>query len=336
MPFEVFISYRRKDIEFVTRLHRELANRGIVAWFDQESIEVGDQWRSSIAEGIRDCRVFVLVLSPDAVQSANIRKEVDLAETHAKPIVPLLWRPTEIPVMFEYALAGVQWLDFKETASPENFDKLAAVIKKVLGQPAETPPPATAPTPADSSARRGRGNTARTVRGTAQEVSAVATGIGVITKVVTQMSCFTTAEQDSINTELKWLFAAAEHFLKVQRGQAARTAAAPVAIPPEAEAEAGGNNAILPNLDDFSIQMIETQIEGIIKQINIYLRNLAIELEKQAMLGGAAAANLALINSISLQQKSIAERTLELAKLMQQVYGVKVYGPEDILTNLNK
>jgi len=335
MPFEVFISYRRKDIEFVTRLHRELANRGISAWFDQESIEVGDQWRSSIAEGIRDCRVFVLVLSPDAVQSANIRKEVDLAETHQKPIVPLLWRPTEIPVMFEYALAGVQWLDFKETASPENFDKLAAVIKKVLGQPAQAPPPATAPAPADSSARRGRGSAARTGRGTAQEGFAVAAG-GVINKVVTQMSGFTTEEQDSINTELKWLFVAAEHFLKVQRGQAAPTAAAPVAIPPEAEAAAGVNNAILPNLDDFSIQMIETQIEGIIKQINIYLRNLAIELDKQAQLGGVDAASVALRNSISLQQKSIAERTLELAKLMQQVYGIKVYGPEDVLTNLNK
>jgi len=130
---DVFISYRRKDLDFVTRLHQELTSRGISAWFDMENIEVADHWRSSIAEGIRACKIFVLVLSPDAVESVNIRKEVDLAETHGKKIVPLMWRKTEIPVAFEYSLAGLQWIDFKETASPENFDELADVINRLLG-----------------------------------------------------------------------------------------------------------------------------------------------------------------------------------------------------------
>jgi hypothetical protein len=98
MPNDVFISYRRKDIEFVTQLDQELTNRGVSAWFDKESIEVADHWRTSIAEGIRDCKVFVLVLSPDAVESVNIRKEVDLAERHGKKIIPLMWRQTDIPV----------------------------------------------------------------------------------------------------------------------------------------------------------------------------------------------------------------------------------------------
>ncbi|RME50781.1 MAG: toll/interleukin-1 receptor domain-containing protein, partial [Caldilineae bacterium] len=133
MSHQVFISYRRKDLAFVTQLHQELEKRGISAWFDKESIEVADHWRTSIAEGIRDCQVFLLVLSPDAVQSVNIRKEVDLAEKHGKPIVPLMWRPTEIPVAFEYALAGIQWLDFHEIASQEHFDELADVLKRLLG-----------------------------------------------------------------------------------------------------------------------------------------------------------------------------------------------------------
>ena len=38
MPNDVFISYRRKDLEFVSQLHQELTNRGISAWFDQEDI----------------------------------------------------------------------------------------------------------------------------------------------------------------------------------------------------------------------------------------------------------------------------------------------------------
>ena len=52
---DVFISYRRKDLEFVTQLVQELTNSGLSAWFDMEDIAVVDHWRSSIAEGIRVC-----------------------------------------------------------------------------------------------------------------------------------------------------------------------------------------------------------------------------------------------------------------------------------------
>ncbi|MFQ5578831.1 MAG: hypothetical protein ACE5G8_17780, partial [Anaerolineae bacterium] len=90
------------------------------------------------------------------------------------------------------------------------------------------------------------------------------------------------------------------------------------------------NNAPLATVDDFSLQMIEGQIESIVKQINIYIRNLTFELDKEAQLGGAAASNIALMNSIKAQQKSIVERTQELAELMNQVYGVKVYSPDEL------
>ena len=49
MPTDVFISYRRKDGEFVKQLYQELTNRGISAWFDKEDIDVADHWRTYIA-----------------------------------------------------------------------------------------------------------------------------------------------------------------------------------------------------------------------------------------------------------------------------------------------
>ncbi|MEW5960255.1 MAG: toll/interleukin-1 receptor domain-containing protein [Chloroflexota bacterium] len=340
MSDAVFISYSRRDLEFVTQLHQYLTRQDISAWFDQSSIEAGDQWRESIVNGIIGCQVFLLIISPDSAASNNVRREIDLADHHKKQILPVLWRSTEFPPSIQYQLAGIQYLDFKAAASAENFSKLAGVLTKLLGgapvveaAPGEptiqaagiSPQSAAEPTTAE---RQGRGRG----RGTAQEVSAVATGIGVMTKVVTQITSFTTAEQDGINDELKWLFTAADNFLKVRRGEVDRSIAVPVPIPSEAEIkDARANNAILSGLDDFSLQMIDSQIQSIVKQINIYMRNLAFELDKEAQLGGAAAANIALKNSIIAQQKSIAERTQELAKLMQQVYGVLVYGPADLV-----
>jgi len=345
MPNDVFISYSRRDLEFVTKLHQHLGEHDISAWFDQSSIEAGDQWRESIVSGIMESQIFLLVISPDSAASNNVRKEIDLAEHHKKQILPVMWRATEFPTSIQYQLAGIQYLDFKDTASGENFSRLTNVLSSLLsgtsvaqataGEPtieAEgvAAKPAAAPAPTGRPARgRGRG------RGTAQEVSAVATGIGVMTKVVTRITSFTSEEQDAINNELKWLFNAADHFLQIRRGEAVRSTPVPVATPPDVDLTAGANNTVLTGLDDFSMQMIDSQIQSIVKQINIYMRNLAFELDKEAQLGGQAAANIALKNSIIAQQKSIAERTQELAKLMQQVYGVLVYGPEDLMNQFS-
>jgi hypothetical protein len=45
---EVFISYSRKDKEFVRRLDEELKRRDREAWVDWEGIPPGDKWKKTI------------------------------------------------------------------------------------------------------------------------------------------------------------------------------------------------------------------------------------------------------------------------------------------------
>jgi serine/threonine-protein kinase len=129
----VFISYSRKDETFIKQLYGVLTSRGLSAWYDRFDIPVGSQWATEIVEGIKNCRVFLLVLSPDSAASPNVRKEVDLAQRYNKQIVPLIWRATDIPVAMEYQLAGIQWMEFKEDASADKFSQLAAVLNRLLG-----------------------------------------------------------------------------------------------------------------------------------------------------------------------------------------------------------
>ena len=341
MSHEVFISYRRKDLAFVARLHQELEKRGITAWFDKESIEVADHWRTSIAEGIRDCRVFLLVLSPDAVQSVNIRKEVDLAEKHGKPIVPLVWRPTEIPVAFEYALAGIQWIDFHETASQEHFDELADVLKRLLGGESiaqatagkqtatPSPIPAIAKEPPPATGRRRLGKLKQK-----QTVSPVALGGMVIAGVVTSFG-LDVEDQDFVNGELKWLFHAADHFLQIRRGEQSRSDPIPVPPPPDAERAPNADNRLLPSLDDFDLQMWEGQIEAAFKRIRIRLKNLDILLEREAFKGEAGKGDVYLQNQIRSERLNIVKTLQELAHLMKQAYGIFVSSPDELLELLS-
>ncbi len=342
---DVFISYRRKDLEFVTQLHQELTQRGIPAWFDMENIEVADHWRSSIAEGIRACKVFVLVLSPDAVESVNIRKEVDLAEKHGKKIVPLMWRQTDIPVAFEYSLAGLQWIDFKETPSKENYDQLAQVINRLLGgstmeeatsdqqvaQPPAVPalekgePKAEAPAGKVGGRRRLGGRLKKK-----QTVSPMALGGMVISGVVTTFG-LDVEEQDYVNSELKWLFSAADHFLNIRQGNAERSQPVPVPIPEEAERDASANNQLLSTIEDFDMQLWEGQIESGFKRIDTYLKNLNILLDQEAFKGEAGKGDVYLQNQIKAARLEIVKVLQEEAQLMNQAYGILVTSPDQLI-----
>ena len=48
----VFISYSRKDTEFVEKLERELNARGIITWRDVHSIPGGARWFGRIKAGL--------------------------------------------------------------------------------------------------------------------------------------------------------------------------------------------------------------------------------------------------------------------------------------------
>lgn len=332
---DIFISYSRRDLEFVTQLHRELMGRGISAWFDKEDIKPADQWRTSIVEGIRDCKVFTLVLSPDSAASENVRKEVDLAERYKKRIVPLMWRSTEIPVAMEYQLAGIQWMDFKQTASVENFNELADVLSRLLGgaslaeatsnksiaKDALIPPiQKEEPTQISSSGKLGGLKKRSTIDPIALQ------GL-VISSVVTSFD-LDTEDQDRVNIELQWLFQATDNLLKVRNGQADANQPVTVAIPPQAEKkDIKANNHILN--PSFPVAF-SSQIEALLKRIKTHLDNLEILLLREVQLGEAATENLGLQAEIKGKRIGIVMELQILAQLMRQAYGVLITSPSQL------
>ncbi len=348
MPNDIFISYRRKDLEFVTQLHQELTKRGISAWFDKESIEVADHWRTSIAEGIRDCKVFILVLSPDAVQSVNIRKEVDLAETHNKRIVPLLWRQTDIPPAFEYALAGIQWIDFKETTSEENFNQLAEVVTRLLGgatvteaaqdksiaveSPIPPIPKEAAPAPAGGERKLGGRmlGGARTLGATFKQNPLIING-KVISSVVTALDILGPEDQDFLSEELKWLFNAMNHLYRIQRNEVGIDQPIPMPIPSEAQYLSEADDVLLPQYRDSKlISSALNDIEPALGRINDHLSNLNRLLDREVFGGEEAKRNVNLQNQIKEQRLEIVRKLNQLAATAEFYYGIKVTAPRQL------
>jgi hypothetical protein len=124
MPKDIFISYSRRDQEFVTRLASDLDAQVAGVWFDQSAIQLGEKWHDEIMEGIRDCKAFILVLSPDAVESKYVREEVNKALELGKVIFPILYRPGKWSGEFESLVREIQTLDLHSGSYTDNFQKL--------------------------------------------------------------------------------------------------------------------------------------------------------------------------------------------------------------------
>src|SRR5512136_2956061 len=107
------MSYSRRDTATVDTIVARLEKAGIDVWIDREDIAAGKQWRAQIVEAIETAGAFVLSLSPDAAASANVLKELNLAESAPDPFVlPVLLREVRLPAEMRYQLAGVQHITY--------------------------------------------------------------------------------------------------------------------------------------------------------------------------------------------------------------------------------
>ncbi|MDH4165002.1 MAG: TIR domain-containing protein [Gammaproteobacteria bacterium] len=163
---DVFLSYSREDKARVLEFAGKLRAAGVNIWIDQGGIDGAALWGESIVRALEGAKVLLLMVSPSAVSSHNVAKEVMLTSERKGNILPVHLEPTTIPLGLKYPLAGIQHIEFYHGDPEEN---LQAVLRSLTGlgvtimrpQPAagagaETrPAPAAAAHAADSLPERG-------------------------------------------------------------------------------------------------------------------------------------------------------------------------------------
>ena len=85
----IFVSYSRADSGTVDRIVSRLETDGFDVWLDREDIMGGDIWSQQIVKAVGNAYAFLLMLSPSAAASKNVRQEVYLAFGGDKDFVPL-------------------------------------------------------------------------------------------------------------------------------------------------------------------------------------------------------------------------------------------------------
>jgi iron(II)-dependent oxidoreductase len=126
MRDHIFICYARKDQEFVLQLASGLKKRGVTIWIDQWNIPAGEDWDIAIEEALYKCTVFIIVLSPQAVRSKEVRAELRTALDEGKEILPIIYQSCRIPRQ----LRLVQYIDFIGQ-KPDDDKKLRELLTAI-------------------------------------------------------------------------------------------------------------------------------------------------------------------------------------------------------------
>lgn len=121
----VFVSYSSNDIKIVNRIVANLEQLGIAYWKAPEMIPAGSSYAREIPRAIRECEVFLLLLSRTSQESIWVEKEIDYAISGRKKIIPLQIDDVSLNDTFRFYLNNVQMISYFD-----NSDRALDVLKR--------------------------------------------------------------------------------------------------------------------------------------------------------------------------------------------------------------
>ena len=97
----IFVSHSHEDNAFGTKLVHDLrlalGGREEAVWYDTSGgLQVGDTWWEVIRKELEQRRIVVVILSPEAMTSKFVNRELDMAMISHKQILPILYKPCRV------------------------------------------------------------------------------------------------------------------------------------------------------------------------------------------------------------------------------------------------
>jgi hypothetical protein len=142
MPYAAFISHSSQDREVADAIVGAIEAAGITCWIAPRDVPAAAPYAGAIVQAIRQCRVFVLVLTADAVESHQVLREVQQASEGGVPILEFRFQGVVPKDDLDYYLSPnhrLEWTIPVEAHVPE----LVEAARKLVVASGERPAPET-------------------------------------------------------------------------------------------------------------------------------------------------------------------------------------------------
>lgn len=121
--FNIFLSYVATDRAYAQRLDSLITQRPNIRIFTTESLSAGEEWQVKLKDALSKCDVFLVILSPNSIDSKWVLHELGAAWAIGKPIIPIITHPelfSKIPV----SLQEIESVEVKDLDKPEILNKI--------------------------------------------------------------------------------------------------------------------------------------------------------------------------------------------------------------------
>jgi hypothetical protein len=123
----VFVSYARKDEKDVYPELLRIHSLRVRVWYD-EGIEPGVEWTKKIATALENAAVVIVMITPNAVASQNIKNEINFALKKKKPVQVIYLVKTQLPSDLELQIGTIQAIERWHMDEDSYARKLAELL----------------------------------------------------------------------------------------------------------------------------------------------------------------------------------------------------------------
>ncbi|HVO92687.1 MAG TPA: toll/interleukin-1 receptor domain-containing protein, partial [Terriglobales bacterium] len=143
---KVFLSYSRADAAVAATIGEDVRQMGHAVWYDRE-VTGGQSWWNAILGQIRDCDLFIFVLTPHSLDSQACRCEYSYASALRKRILPVLCQDGVKINLLPPELSVIQFVDYRGQDKQAAFALVKSLQDVPQAVPLPNPLPAEPPVP---------------------------------------------------------------------------------------------------------------------------------------------------------------------------------------------
>lgn len=134
---EIMLSYVHKESSGpAARLSEELSRLGYTVFLDKNDIKPGDDWQDVLNEAVCNCRLFIPLVTPLYGLTEWTNREVKLADTLGKMIIPVTFLSSWPPMCLAIQFATTQYIKWSTPSGGCHFE-LNTVVNGVAANIAD-------------------------------------------------------------------------------------------------------------------------------------------------------------------------------------------------------
>lgn len=126
----IFLSYATADQLYGHKLRSLLSQHPHVRIFTTDMLSAGEDWQSKLKDELSKCDIFLVLLSPNSVNSKWVLHELGAAWAIDKPIISIVTHPeifSKIPV----PLSQIQFVEIEDLEKPEIINQILERYEEV-------------------------------------------------------------------------------------------------------------------------------------------------------------------------------------------------------------